>query len=767
MHLLRLSLNKCQRNFSCQKYKTVKKRFLFLALVYSLNLFSQAPNQDTIKSQELDPVVIVGDRAKYIAGSGQYINTLKIEKLNQPNVNNVLRIVPGVNVRDEEGFGLRPNIGLRGTPVNRSAKITLMEDGILIAPAPYADPSAYYFPTFSRMQGIEVLKGSSQIKYGPYTIGGAINLLSTGIPNTFKGFAQVGYGSFGTNQQRIWVGDSRKNIDYVFEINRMASSGFKVLQNGENTGFDRRDVMGKIRWHTDEDAKIPQSVMLKMVASVEEGNETYLGLTYEDFQTNRLSRYAATQKDILDMNHNHLSLTHTISPVEGLKFHTTAYYSFTYRDWARVNSIAGQSLNNILQNPASLANAYQVMTGNANGAIDYQSAERNFFSKGIQTNAQYLFVKNDWTHKIQFGIRYHLDQADRFATRSTYNMTNGTMILSAAGIKGNQENQIRNGQSLATFLNYDISFKRLKVSPGVRYENIHFDFQNYGTADNARLGTVLRSAENQLTVILPGIGLHYWLNENMNLLGGIHKGFSPPGMPSVTATSGQAKMETSVNYELGYHFEKNGYTAQVVGFYNNYSNILGSDNMSGGGAGTGDMFNAGNANIQGIEISFEGNLLSNKNNPSGISFPVSLAYTFTDARFQETFINEGGDWGIGRINQGDRIPFITPHLLTANVGMSNQKFDITLSSRFTGITRVKPGAGSPIIPTDLVKYADVNALAEFLIIDFSTNYDVTKSLTAFATINNLTNSKAIVANLPQGYRPNMPLSFNTGLKIRF
>jgi len=767
LHLLRLSLNKCQRNFSCQKYKTVKKRFLFPALVYSLNLFSQAPNQDTIKSQELDPVVIVGDRAKYIAGSGQYINTLKIEKLNQPNVNNVLRIVPGVNVRDEEGFGLRPNIGLRGTPVNRSAKITLMEDGILIAPAPYADPSAYYFPTFSRMQGIEVLKGSSQIKYGPYTIGGAINLLSTGIPNTFKGFAQVGYGSFGTNQQRIWVGDSRKNIDYVFEINRMASSGFKVLQNGENTGFDRRDVMGKIRWHTDEDAKIPQSVMLKMVASVEEGNETYLGLTYEDFQTNRLSRYAATQKDILDMNHNHLSLTHTISPVEGLKFHTTAYYSFTYRDWARVNSIAGQSLNNILQNPASLANAYQVMTGNANGAIDYQSAERNFFSKGIQTNAQYLFVKNDWTHKIQFGIRYHLDQADRFATRSTYNMTNGTMILSAAGIKGNQENQIRNGQSLATFLNYDISFKRLKVSPGVRYENIHFNFQNYGTADNARLGTVLRSAENQLTVILPGIGLHYWLNENMNLLGGIHKGFSPPGMPSVTATSGQAKMETSVNYELGYHFEKNGYTAQVVGFYNNYSNILGSDNMSGGGAGTGDMFNAGNANIQGIEISFEGNLLSNKNNPSGISFPVSLAYTFTDARFQETFINEGGDWGIGRINQGDRIPFITPHLLTANVGMSNQKFDITLSSRFTGITRVKPGAGSPIIPTDLVKYADVNALAEFLIIDLSTNYDVTKSLTAFATINNLTNSKAIVANLPQGYRPNMPLSFNTGLKIRF
>jgi Fe(3+) dicitrate transport protein len=243
----------------------VRKNLILPFLLLSITALAQQTMHDSVKVSNLEQVAIVAYKAKSIPGTGHYIGNRKLEKLNQTNINNVLRIIPGVNIRDEEGFGLRPNIGLRGTPVNRSAKITLMEDGILIAPAPYSDPSAYYFPTFARMQGVEVSKGSSQIKYGPYTIGGAINLLSTIIPNTFKGFAQLSYGSFGTNQQRVWIGDSRrKNFDYVFEVNRLASNGFKKLDNDGNTGFDRRDVMGKLRWHTNESEKSISSCYIEI-----------------------------------------------------------------------------------------------------------------------------------------------------------------------------------------------------------------------------------------------------------------------------------------------------------------------------------------------------------------------------------------------------------------------------------------------------------------------------------------------------------------------
>jgi Fe(3+) dicitrate transport protein len=745
----------------------MKKALLVPLLIINLSSFADTAKKDSLKQRELQNITIISNNGKSMPGSGQYIDSRKIEKLNQPNINNVLRIVPGVNVRDEEGFGLRPNIGLRGTPVNRSAKITLMEDGILIAPAPYADPAAYYFPTFARMSGVEVLKGSSQIKYGPYSIGGAVNLLTTPIPNNFKAFAQLGYGSFNTNQQRFWVGDNRKNFDYVFEVNRIASDGFKELDNGGNTGFDRRDVMGKLRWHTAATAKVQQSLSLKFVNSTEDGNETYLGLTYDDYQKNPLRRYAGTQLDILDLSHQDVSLSHSIIPIKNLSINTTAYYTTTYRDWARANSFGGQSINSILNNPSAQQNAYDIMTGNANGNIDYQSAARTYFAQGVQLNANYFFNTANINHKIQVGLRYHEDEADRFATRSVYTMTDGRMALTTAGIKGNSENQIRSATSIASFISYDFQYKGLKVSPGLRHEKINLDIQNFGTADNARTGSALLSAANDLSIFIPGVGINYDINAAMSVFGGVHKGFSPPGTPSTSSTVGQAMPETSVNYEMGYRYAKNAASIQLVGFINDYDNILGSDNISGGGAGTGDQFNAGKALIQGLELSAGVDLLHLKINSRELKIPFNLSYTLTSATFEQTFVNGGGDWGSGTINEGDLIPFITPHLLTAELGFETRKFNTSVIARYTGETRVKPGQGDAVLPSSTNGLADINAIEGFLIVDLSANYQFSKTFSAYGLVNNLTNSTAIVANLPQGYRPNMPLSLMMGIKANF
>ncbi len=114
----------------------------------------------------IEEMTIIGDRedAANTAGSAQVLDSEELEKYAFADVQQILRAVPGVSVQLEDGYGLRPNLSIRGTATERSGRITLLEDNVLIAPAPYSAPSAYYFPTAGRMHQVEVLKGSAAIK---------------------------------------------------------------------------------------------------------------------------------------------------------------------------------------------------------------------------------------------------------------------------------------------------------------------------------------------------------------------------------------------------------------------------------------------------------------------------------------------------------------------------------------------------------------------------------------------------------------------------
>jgi Fe(3+) dicitrate transport protein len=112
----------------------------------SVALVSAAFAQDALES--LEPMTVLGSRDAVFrqTGSAAYISEEEIRTASSTNINQVLAKVPGVYVREEDGYGNFPNISLRGADGTRSEKVTLMEDGILTAPAPSLGSGSIFQP---------------------------------------------------------------------------------------------------------------------------------------------------------------------------------------------------------------------------------------------------------------------------------------------------------------------------------------------------------------------------------------------------------------------------------------------------------------------------------------------------------------------------------------------------------------------------------------------------------------------------------------------
>jgi Fe(3+) dicitrate transport protein len=693
---------------------------------------------------------------KDLPGSAYYISPKELQRFNYTDVNRTLRGIPGVNIQEEDGFGLRPNIGLRGSGVERNSKITVMEDGVLMAPAPYTAPAAYYFPTIGRMQAVEVMKGSSQIKYGPYTTGGAINMISTQIPNEFSGKVNLMTGSYGIKTLHANVGASYKNFGYMVETFQYGADGFKQLDNGGNTGFDKKDFLAKFRVNTNEDAKFYQSLTFKLAQVNEISNETYLGLTQGDFDKNPLRRYAASQKDQITTSQQVATATHYIRFSEKIDVQTTAYYTKFSRNWYKLQNFRDSSnqsvgLGGFLQNPESNPYIYEVMTGGTSvnsNALNLRANNRDYYSKGVQSVLGVHFKTGEIQHRIDAGIRYHFDEMDRFQWDDQYKMVDGVMMLTKTGIPGSQDNRIEDAQAVASFVQYQLRYKKLTATPGLRYENILMRRMNYSTNDVERLNPTPDLRSNRAEVFIPGVGIDYKFNEYVSSFVGVHKGFSPQG------SAPDALPEESVNYEVGTSYSSKAFAGKLVLFYNDYSNLLGTDLQAGGGGGTTDLYNGGAAQSHGVELLISYDLIAKEYNKYRL--PLTFSYTYTDAFFKNSFASTFGDWGT--VVEGDRLPYIAENQLFAMLSLESDKFAVSLSARYMDKVRTQAGQGD---------FNPSETISSYVILDASASYNLQKGVALFGSVTNLTNETYIAARRPYGLRPGMPRAFITGIKANF
>lgn len=739
-----------------------KPLFIILFSLGYSGIYSQEQQVKKDSVYQLQEIVVSSQqilgskfKARNRTGSAYYISPEEIRRLGYTDINRMLKAVPGVNMYEEDGFGLRPNISLRGTKAERSERISIMEDGVLAAPAPYSAPAAYYFPNVARMEAIEVLKGSSQVQYGPFTTGGAINLVSTPIPNSFSGKANISYGSKNTFKSHTSVGSSWKHFGYMVEYLRYQSDGFKKYEDHAAKGFKRNDIIAKIRVKTDHVKGVNHALELKFGYADENSDETYVGLSADDFKKTPFLRYAGSQMDKLKTDHRQWVATYLLTFSNKLKITTNAYYNYFHRNWYKLNDVrAGitskekRSIADVLVDPETNIRYFDILTGKTDRegeALLVRANNRTYRSRGIQTRAEYRFNLNEFFFDLEFGLRYHADEEDRFQWDDSYSMKNKKMVLFMEGIHGTNANRVTSANALAGYLLAKLRYDAWTVTAGLRYEDVNLLKKDYTKEDLARSGKVRIETPNHARVLIPGVGLHYQLMPAASVFFGIHKGFAPPSAELYQ------KPESSVNMELGTRVAIGNFRAELIGFYNNYSNMLGSDLAASGGAGTLEQFNVGEARVKGAEFLVQYQPLPKNCN---VRLPLQVSYTYTDTEIRNSF--ESHSWG--NVVKGDEIPYIFKHALNMQLGIECKWFYANIGARYNSDMRTSPGQGT---------IAEREKVPANLIFDASLNVFVNKYLTVRLNAINLTNRVYLTSRHPAGLRAGHPFGIYAGANVQF
>jgi Fe(3+) dicitrate transport protein len=701
----------------------------------------------------LDRTTVVGsvEKAHEAAGSAHYIGPTELDTFDYSDIHRVLRSVPGVYLIDEEGFGLRPNIGIRGSGTDRNNRITVMEDGVLIAPATYAAPAAYLFPTMARMSAVEIRKGSSAIKAGPRTTGGVINLLSTPIPLDASGKAELAYGSDSTFLGHAWAGGSGERSGWLVETVQQASDGFKRLDNGGDTGYRLEDHVFKFRLNSDPNARIHQQLDFKLVQTDQDSDETYLGLTDADFAQHANRRYAGSQLDNITTRQRQYEIRHQIELNPALDLTTVVYRHESSRAWYKLQDVTGTGLTAILRSPETHAQRLEWLRGatSPDDALRMRNNNRRYEAEGVQSVLGWQGETGRIEHALEVGLRWHRDHEDRFQQDDRYRMQAGQMLLTTPGLPGSQENRLGEAEALAFFVQNEMRFGNWLLTPGLRYETIDLTRTDWALRPDGRAAGPIRVMESSVDAWMPGLGITRLLSDDINVFVSMHRGFNPPG-PGSTADP-----ERSINTEFGFRYGAGALSGEIVGFWNDYSNLVGTCTVStGGGCTIGDQFDGGAATVRGLEASVGYDLAHGRG--WALSVPLQLAYTWTDARFDSSFSSSFGEWDT--VRSGDRLPYLPQHTLHASAGLVGERWRLNLGVNFIDDMRTVASQGS--VPAG-------ERTDHAWVFDLAAAYRLTDTAEVFARVENLTDEVYIVSRRPSGARPGRSQAGFLGLRVNF
>jgi len=699
-------------------------------------------------NDNVESVTIIGSKedAKNLAGSGTVINNEDLEKAMDTDIAKILSAVPGMYMRTEEGYGLRPNISIRGTAIERSGKVAIMEDGVLVAPSPYTSSAAYYFPTTGRIHSVEVLKGPSAVSQGPQTIGGAINLISTPIPELNSGKFVQELGENGMSRTHAYYGGTSGKLGALIEVHEHSSDGFDSIANvGGDTGFDKSDLMIKARYESGN-----HSLTFKMVDLDETSNQTYVGLSQASFNANPRMRYGATAYDEMMNDGEQSSLTY-VGDFDNFDVVFTSWSNDYHRDWFKVSDFNNDSehgerddINELISDANNgSANAQAILDGELAVEIEYKHNNRYYTNEGYQ----FVISTDIGIHAIKLGYRDMEDSESRVQAYEYADQAADGSLSALYGYRGlgGSNNRLRESTATSYYLEDTMDFGRLNLTVGYRSEDYDQRHRRWDEGAGPNLiavrNTIVRDtfAENDHTT--SSFAATYDLNDNVMLVAGFHQGMTPMF---------GAEPEEADNTEIGLRFSEGTTNIEAFYFSSDYSNLAAECTLVSGAscdATESAVFSGGEADVSGLE--FSGSWIIEG---VGVTYPIALSYTSTDA----TFNNSSESDYFGLVAAGDDLPYIPSSSMSLVAGFISD-------SGLSGNLRLIDVGSS----CSIAACGKFNKIDAHTILDANLKKSLNDSMDVYVIIENILDDENIISRAPsEGARSQKPRTMKVGFSYK-
>ena len=737
-----------------------------LKLIVGVGVLASGPlsgqDRPAPEGYELPAVEVIGrpETLTEIPGSGSVLDSATLTQSRVFTTNEALRKVPGTYVRDEEGFGLRPNIGIRGLNPTRSSKVLLLEDGIPFTLAPYGDNAAYYHPPVDRFDHIEVLKGSGQILFGPQTIGGVINYVTPTVPTRFGGFVTLAPGNRDYFNGHLRVGVPWAASGWLFDYVRKQGDGAR-----ENIGSQLNDVNLKATVALGHS----HSLNLRGNYYSENSRVTYSGLTETEFLAN--PRQNPFQNDSLLLDRWGASASHRMGLGERGALTTTMYGYLVSRDWWRQSSFSNQRPNDASDPDCGGIANLNTTCGNEGRLRDYKVW-------GVEPRLRLTHGLLGLLSRIDLGARAHFEYQDR-------RQVNGdTPTSRTAGApddvnSGVREDNTRRNQAYSAFLQNRVFVGNWSFTPGVRVEHVRYQRANQLPVPGSPSGVTGRTT---LTELIPGFGVTYAAGATTTLFAGVHRGFAPPRTEDIISntTGGVVELdaELSWNYEVGGRGQVHpGAQVEATLFRMDFANQIIPASLAGGTGAT--LTSAGQTLHQGLELAarLDGAALFG----SAHNLYLRGAYTYLPtARFEGSrfvYVGTGGSDVVGKVYNeqdagmtrtqlsvsGSRLPYAPKHLLSATLGFAAA---FGLDARMEAVY-VGPQFGDALNTSVVVSDGQQGPIAGYTIWNAAVNYTLAPlRTTIFLTAKNLFD-RVYVTDRVRGIIPGSPRLVQAGFTQRF